>query len=214
LGRNRRLDQVLQALADFPDRDAFRLNIYGQIRDADAVRARVRELQLDSHVSIQGFVTEEKLDAALDAAHMALNLRYPSGGEASGSQLRIWDHALPSLVTRTGWYATLPGDAVAFINPEQEVVELQGQWRAFLADPDRWALMGQQGRRRLEQEHGPVGYVHTLLDFIGSPRRLHSRASAHALAERAGAEMSAWLRRDQAEQVFRPAAEQIRALAL
>jgi glycosyltransferase involved in cell wall biosynthesis len=214
LGRNRRLDQILQALAEFPERDAFRLDIYGRIWDPAAVRARVQKLRLDRYVTLHGFVAEDKLDEALEAAHLALNLRYPSVGEASGGQLRAWDHALPSLVTRTGWYATLPGEAVAFVNPEQEVAELQEHWRTLLADPQRFARMGEAGRRILEREHAPEDYVQTLLDFIGTPEQMRLHASARSLAERVGAEMSAWMSRDQADALLRPAAEQIRALAL
>ncbi|HEY1859534.1 MAG TPA: glycosyltransferase [Gemmataceae bacterium] len=214
LGRNRRLDQILQAFTEFSDRDAFHLDIYGQIWDPVSLRARVQALQLGRHVTLHGFVAEDQLDAALAVAHLALNLRYPSVGEASGSQLRIWDHALPSLVTRTGWYATLPEDSVAFVNPEQEVAELQDHWRTFLADPDHFARMGERGRRMLEQEHAPEAYVETLLDFIGRPQQLGLRASAQALAKRAGAEMSAWMSGDYADDVFRHVAEQIRVLTL
>jgi len=214
LGRNRRLDQILQALAEFPERDAFHLDIYGRIWDPAAVQTRVQELKLNRHVTLHGFVAEEKLDEALDAAHLALNLRFPSVGEASGSQLRAWNHALPSIVSRTGWYATLPEDAVAFANPDQEVAELQEHWRAFLADPAQFAQMGEAGRRILEQQHAPETYVQSLLDFIGTPEHLRLRASARALAERVGTEASTWMSRNSSDDFLRPAAEQIRALAL
>jgi hypothetical protein len=165
-------------------------------------------------VTLHGFVPEETLITALDAAHLALNLRYPSAGEASASQLRIWNHALPSLVTRTGWYASLPEDVVAFVNPEHEVADLQEHWHAFLADPARFAPMGERGRRLLEQDHSPHAYVQTILDFITSPERLRLLASASLLAKRVGTEMSAWLTPTYADDAFRSAAEQIRALAL
>ena len=35
---------------------------------------------------------------------LLINLRYPTMGEASLSQLRIWRHALPSMVTQVGWH--------------------------------------------------------------------------------------------------------------
>jgi glycosyltransferase involved in cell wall biosynthesis len=214
LGRNRRLEQILQALAEFPERDAFRLDIYGSIWDPSAIGTLVRKLHLEQIVTVNGFVPEAKLDAALDAAHLAINLRYPSVGEASGSQLRAWDHALPSIVSRTGWYATLPKEAVAFANPDQEVTELQEHWQALLADPGWFARMGEAGRRILEQEHAPEDYVEALLHFIGAPEQLHLRASAHALAERVGAEINGWMSHDQPDGLLLRAAEQIRALAL
>ena len=60
---------------------------------------RVELLGLRERVTFHGYVSEAELEAALDDADLAVNLRYPTMGEASGSQLRIWDHALPSLVT-------------------------------------------------------------------------------------------------------------------
>src|SRR5262249_17797390 len=155
--------------------------------DPPAIHARVHKLQLGHLVTVHGFVAEKQLDDALDFAHLALNLRYPSFGEASGSQLRIWHHALPSIVSRTGWYATLPEETVAFVDLEQEVAQLQQHWQAFLADPARFQRMGERGRRLLEQDHAPETYVKTLLDFIGSPERLHKRATTQSLAHRAAA---------------------------
>jgi glycosyltransferase involved in cell wall biosynthesis len=212
IGLNRRLEQILQALAQFPDRDAFHFEIFGQLAIQDAVRACVKRLRLSHRVTLNGFVSEEKLDAALDAAHLAINLRYPTMGEASASQLRIWDHALPSLVTPTGWYAQLPEDAVAFVRPDHEVEDLQAHWRAFLADPDRFARMGECGRRHLEELHTPEAYTQTLIDFIRSPRCLHSRATAIHLAKRIGAEMGAWLNDVPPDALLRPFADQIRLL--
>jgi hypothetical protein len=212
IGRNRRLDQILQALAEFPDRDAFHLDIFGQLENPESVRTRLKGSRLTDIVTVHGFVSEEKLNAALDAAHLAVNLRFPSMGEASASQLRIWDHALPSLVTPTGWYALLPEDTVAFVRPDHEVEDLQAHWRGFLADPDRFTRMGERGRLLLEEQHAPEIYVQTLLDFIGSPRCLHSRASAVHLAKRIGAEVGPWLNAIPPDDLLRPVAEQIRVL--
>ena len=55
-------------------------------------------------VKIHGYVRD--LDERLAEADLAVNLRYPSMGEASAAQLRIWDHALPSLVTERGGIAS------------------------------------------------------------------------------------------------------------
>jgi len=46
-------------------------------------------------------------------------------GEASGSQLRIWNAGTPAAVTREGWYAELSEDTVYFIDQESEISQLQ-----------------------------------------------------------------------------------------
>src|SRR5262249_38055921 len=123
-GPNRRLDVLLQTLAEFPARDQFRLDIYGELGDNERVQSWINSRHLEGLVAVHGFVPEAALDTALSRAHLAVNLRYPTMGESSGGQLRIWDHALPSLVTREGWYASLPEDVVAFVRPNHEITDI------------------------------------------------------------------------------------------
>lgn len=194
LGRNRRLEQLLEALAEFPSKEQFRLDIYGQILlDARHLRARIRTLGLKHLVTLHGYVPEDELDEALARAHLAVNLRYPTMGEASGSQLRIWKHALPSLVSRVGWYATLPAGAVAFVEPEREVPDIQKHLKAFLDDPARFAAMGAAGRRLLEEQHTPELYAQAIVDFVSHTQSFRPRLLSSQLAARAGALMSDWL---------------------
>src|SRR5262249_38121569 len=101
-GPNRRLEVLLQALAEFPAREQFHLDIYGQLWARELVLSLISALRLEGLVTVHGFVPEAELDTALARAHLAVNLRYPTMGEASASQLRIWDYALPSLVTPVG----------------------------------------------------------------------------------------------------------------
>ena len=213
IARNRRLDAVLTALAELPEREQFHLHIYGQIWDHNYIHARVDSLDLGQRVTVHGFVPEDELDAALAAAHLAINLRHPTMGEASGSQLRIWNHALPSLVTNTGWYATLPANTVAFVRPEHEVADIQGHLKEFLNDPARLAAMGEQGRRVLTEQHAPEAYVNVLLDLLTSAQRFRPRAVAERIAERAGALMSTWMDVANSEQTLRHVAAEIHTLS-
>jgi glycosyltransferase involved in cell wall biosynthesis len=186
LSRNRRLDEVLEALAAFPHRDQFQLEIYGDIWDRRYVRGRINTLRLKNQVSLRGFVTEEELDGALSSAHLAINLRYPSMGEASGSQLRCWRHGLPTLVTKTGWYATLPEDTVAFVSPENEIEDIQRNLNEFLASPSRFRAMGENGRRILREEHSTESYAAAIVDLVKRSEGYRHRAVATRLAEEAG----------------------------
>src|SRR5262245_1779980 len=88
LGSNRGLPHVLDALAAFPWRDRFTLNVYGNIALRAEADEQIRRLNLGGLVRIHGSVSDTVLDAALDWADLAINLRYPSMGEASHSQLR------------------------------------------------------------------------------------------------------------------------------
>ena len=188
IGRNRRLDVVLNALATFPEREKFNLDIYGAILDEEKkVKAQIRALGLKGLVTLHGFATEPELDAALSQADLAINLRYPTMGEASGSQLRIWAHALPSLVTQVGWYSDLPQDAVAHVRPgEHEIPDIHAHLREFLSDPDSFKRMGESGWQILREQHAPESYADQLLEFVKTVA--HSRAgnTTFSLAETAG----------------------------
>lgn len=212
LGPNRRLDALLESLSQFREREQFRLAIYGDVWEPERLQQRIASLGLDQLVTLHGFVSDADIDAALAAAHLAVNLRYPTMGEASLSQLQIWDHALPSLVTRAGWYATLPPDAVAFVRAEHEWTDVQTHLRAFLADPAAFARMGSNGRRALETRHAPEEYAREIVAFAAETQAFQPRAAAFELAARAGGELRAWLSAGTPADALRRVAEELDAL--
>lgn len=190
---NRRLDAILGALAGLPEKDRFRLHIYGRLWDEGHVRHQIHALGLDEVVTVHGFVPEDELEAALAAAHLAVNLRYPTMGEASVSQLQLFDHALPTLVTQVGWYAGLPANAVAFVRPDHEIEDIRGHLRAFVADPARYAAMGECGRCLLEAEHRPEVYVQALVDLVSLAERWRSYAAVRETYRRVTGELQTWM---------------------
>jgi len=166
---NRRLREVLEAWATFPQRETLQLHVAGEVGDRATWSALAQKQGLAGQITWHGFVSEADLAALLDQADLALNLRYPSMGEASGALLRIWEHALPALVTRTAYYATLPEETVGFVESETEETDLHRHWAAMLADPSPYLEKGQAGRAHLESAHAPDAYVEGLLDFLRGP---------------------------------------------
>jgi glycosyltransferase involved in cell wall biosynthesis len=209
---NRRLEPFLEALAAMPERQRFGLQIFGALWDTAYVQQKIETLGLQKLVTIRGFVPEPELDSALSQAHLAINLRYPTMGEASASQLRIWSHALPTLVTKVGMYADLPASAVAFVRPDHEIDDIQHHLRAFLANPGRFAQMGKSGLETLAAEHSPDVYARSITDFARqvSGTRLHKTACE--LADLAGQTISPWNADATAEIGMRHVAERIHEL--
>ena len=184
LAANRRLPAVIQAVASHPQRAAFHLDIYGVIEDRAGVEAaRLRDGAADC-VTLHGFVADSALDAAIADADLAINLRTPSMGEASGTQLRIWRNATASLVTDEGWYATLPPDTVGFVRPSAEIADIQAHLSTLLAEPERFAAIGRRGRAQLIAEHAPEGYAAAIAQAAAAAPRLMTRAAALTLAGR------------------------------
>jgi glycosyltransferase involved in cell wall biosynthesis len=213
VGKNRRLPSVLQALAGMKRRDDFRLDIYGKLWNGDEAQERIAQVGVRHLVQVHGFVSNAELDAALDAAHLAVNLRHPTMGEASASQLRIWDHALPSLVSPLGGYASLPPDAVSFVRPDHEVSDIQAHLLALIANPASFAEQGRRGRRLLETEHAPERYAAAIVTLASAAQvRRRQLLGAH-LAGRVGVEMGRWLTGREADASYQHVAEEIHRLA-
>lgn len=182
IGPNRRLEAVLEALSVLRGEVEFRFDIMGNVWDPAHVQARIRALDLVDHVELHGFVAEPALDAALAEAHLVFNLRYPTMGEASGSQLRIWNASAAAAVSDLGWYGSLPDETVFKIRPDEEHADLLRLIRAFAANRDMGAAIGCAGRQCLEARHGPARYAAGIAHIAAQTER---DAAAAMLARRA-----------------------------
>jgi len=191
IGPNRRLEQVLEALSSLRHEIDFRFDIIGKVWDPRHVQARLDELGLSGCVHIHGFVPEAELDARLAEAHLVFNLRYPTMGEASGSQLRIWNASAAAVVTDLGWYGSLPEDTAFKIPLEREQEALQDLIRRLHTDRTTGQAIGAAGRARLESHHTPVRYAQAIAhvarrfaeDAIHS---MHARCARDVLAQGTG----------------------------
>lgn len=167
LGPHRKLDSILDALAAHPARDRFRFDVYGRLWDEAHVHSRIDALGLREHVTFHGFVEEAALDRSIAEADMVFNLRYPTIGEASGTQMRIWNAAAPSLVTDHGWFATLADEAVIKVKPGNEARTISDVLSRLAADRYVYDAIGRCGRAILEEKHRPAHYARHLLEFAG-----------------------------------------------
>lgn len=184
IGENRCLPEILQALAEIPDLVSYHLDVIGPLERPEEIAALVRDLGLTEVVTIRGFVSDAELDRALELADLAINLRNPTMGEASGSQLRIWASGLPSLVSDTGWYATLPDDAVFRIAPGAEVAGVREHLIRLRQRPDLYRDAGLNGRATLEERHRPVDYARALISIAERAAPLQAKHSALHLGKR------------------------------
>jgi glycosyltransferase involved in cell wall biosynthesis len=162
-GYNRGLRPFLEAWGKIPEPHRFRLEIMGHVQGRDTLLEVAEHSGVAEYVSIKGFVPEQELTAALDRADLALNLRNPTMGETSSSQLRLWDRALPTMVTRIGWYGEIPTDVVCHIDPGNESEDIQNCLNTFLEDPVPFFEMGQRARQYFEQRHQPAEYAQQLI---------------------------------------------------
>lgn len=189
---HRRLEPLLEVLAGARFRDRFRLDVFGELRQREALERFCAARGLDSRVRFHGSVAENELERALESADLAVNLRDPTHGEASADLLRIWDHALPCLVARAGWYAELDAAAVWFVRPEKEVEDIQDALSRWDENPRDFLTMGRNARCILERDHSPALYVQRLMDVATEAVEFQGPAVAIELAERAESELKSW----------------------
>lgn len=151
LGENRGLDAVCGLLREHPD---LRLHVAGQI-GSPRIRGIVEGMRASGHSIIDhGFVTESKLDDLVRNSDLVANLRNPSMGEVSGSQLRIFAQGGLSVVCETGWYADLPDDAVLKVRPDQMQRELAAIIGRLRQDRRAFDSIRLSGRRYVAGTHG------------------------------------------------------------
>jgi glycosyltransferase involved in cell wall biosynthesis len=212
LGPNRRLPTLLHALAGFPERAQFHLDIYGTIEGAEKIQQLISRLGLSDLVTMHGFVESRALDEALRRTDLVVNLRNPSMGEASGSQLHLWQYGLPSLVTRGAWYETLPENTVAFVRPDHEMEDIHAHLSGYLSDPEKYLELGRNGRRYVAENHSMESYVSGLLEIAARAPEFRARWLARDLARRAASSMNGWCDRTTIKEFIPSVASQIQKL--
>ena len=213
LGPNRRLPVLLRALASFAQRDRFRLDIYGTIDGEEKIQQLISRLGLAQLVTMHGFVHQDDLDEALRRTDLVVNLRNPSMGEASASQLHLWQYGLPALVSRAAWYETLPEETVAFVRPDHEAEDIQAHLAAFLEDPEKYRQLGRNGQRHVTENHSMETYAHSLLDMAKRAPEFRTHWIARDLSQRAALAMNTWCDASTIEAFLPRVAEQIEVLA-
>jgi len=166
-GPNRRLRQFIQAWSETSQPSFFRFSLYGAIDKADEIIALAAEFGLAEFINVVGFVSVKELDDAISASHIALNLRKPTVGETSGSQLRHWATAIPSIVTDIGWYSEQPHDVVIKVSPDREKQDIVSILEKFISGDHPYYEYGMNGYKHLLEEHSIDRYVSRLADFVG-----------------------------------------------
>jgi glycosyltransferase involved in cell wall biosynthesis len=167
-GPNRRLQQFFSAWAKVSQPNFFRLSLYGNIGKVEELLAQAAELGLADFINVVGFVDDEVLDQAIACSHLALNLRNPTMGEASASQLRYWSQGIASVVTDVGWYGELPDNVVLKVSPDSEQEELIYIMENILSGKQGLLDIGAAGRQYLQSHHSVGRYIDSMSRFLPS----------------------------------------------
>lgn len=107
-------------------------------------------------VTLCGRVGFDDLLRYMVAVDVAVNLRWPSGGETSGTLMRLLGLGKAVVVTNAGSFAELPDGCCARVDVDwTEAETLLGTLRLLAAEPGLRRAMGEQARRHLAKVHAP-----------------------------------------------------------
>ena len=163
IGQNRCLDMICELIRGRTD---VRLHLAGQIGPPELQEA-IAALKRDGCPIIDhGFVEEEALDALIRESDLVLNLRHPTMGEVSGSQLRIFANGGLSVVCDTGWYGGLPEETVHKIKPDRIRRDLSGLIDQIVQDPAAFEGMRCAAHAYVKREHGLDRFAEAFTRFL------------------------------------------------
>lgn len=190
LAPNRGLPSILTAIAESPHRNKISLTVGGEIQRRPDIEAQIRDLQIKDQVKITGFLEESALFDLLAASDVAVNLRNPTMGEASHSQLYLWAFRLPTLVSNTGWYAEQAEDVAVKCDTSNEVRDIKEFLARAIEQPETLLEIGRRGRDWVVANHSASGYADDIVDFASKVGRLPPWTLAKRFAARASQSLS------------------------
>ena len=130
-----------------------KLILVGEPHPDFPLEAAIRSMGLSSHVRILGFVPIADFEGYLAACDIALNLRYPTVGESSGTLLRALGLGRASLVSGVGSFQELPDDVCVKIpvgpGEEDQIFEYLN---LFVSRPEVARALGERARDYVARE--------------------------------------------------------------
>lgn len=160
----KRTDVVISTLAS-PELAGVHLMVAGEVASILELEKKAAEAGVSDRVHLLGFLPFDQFEAAIAAADVCLNLRYPTAGETSASLLRILAIGRPAVVSDYAQSAELPDHGVVKVpvgEGESEVLirELAG----LLSDPARLIELGEAARRHVAENHRPEAAAQAVVD--------------------------------------------------
>jgi glycosyltransferase involved in cell wall biosynthesis len=174
---HKRLEPVLEAFAALrAERPGAVFLVCGEVSPHYDLAARIAERGADG-VRVTGRLEPGRFRAAMCACDVAVNLRYPTGGETSASLLALLAAGTPALVSDLGSFGELPDGVVAKVPiDEHETAHLVELLRRLAADTELRRALGAAARRYVERDHAvgdtAAAYVRFLREVAAAPRTL------------------------------------------
>lgn len=123
--------------------------------------------ELAPGVTVVGRTELDRFLLYMLAADVAVNLRYPSAGETSGTLIRLLGMGKPVIVSHTGAFSEIPDDCCAKIDLDETEEDLLAAVLVRLAtDEPLRRRMGENARRQMATHHTLEGSARAYADFV------------------------------------------------
>lgn len=133
-----------------------RLLLVGPVPDPDALSSRLERLGVAGRTVVTGRVPFAELAAHMEAADVAVHLRYPSARETSAALLRLLGQGRPVIVSDLEHLADLPDVVVMRADPTDEEGAVTRALLSLAGHPEARARLGARAREFVRAEHAPA----------------------------------------------------------
>jgi glycosyltransferase involved in cell wall biosynthesis len=174
--RAKRLDVALRAFARIAEREPRAVFVVvGEVSKEYDMASLVPEA-LRPRVVLTGRPPLDAFVAYMTAADLAVNLRWPSAGEASGALLRLLGLGKPVIVTDVGSFAELPDGCVAKVPADETEEEvLLAYLERLTTDAELRRRLGDNARRHVEAhnrvDRAAARHAEAIRALIAAPAR-------------------------------------------
>lgn len=142
--------------------------LVGQVSSTVDLAGLIAKVGLpDNAVQITGRVPLDEFLRYMIATDIAVNLRYPTSGETSGSVTRLLGLGVPTIVSDVGAFSELPDDVCAKVPVDAwEEETLVAILEALTVDDELRRAMGANARRHVRAHHTLEGSAQAYATFL------------------------------------------------
>ena len=183
VNQNKRVEFVIRAIGGSDIlRNCCRYHVVGLVTDQERARLRaIAQAVSFNELEITGEVSNEILQAQIEAADVICCLRWPvfEGGSASAVEAML--SGRPIIVTDAGFYRDLPDDLVFKVDRRQELDSLTTQLTRLIADPSLRFRVGAEAAAWAKLAFSGETYIARLVPLLKEVARLRPmlRTAAH-----------------------------------
>ena len=169
---NKRIAQVIEAIGQENQLSKhIKYTVAGGLDNSPYVaelEALIKRYHLEDQVLLNGYTTNQELEAFYQAADILINLRNPALEGASWSLVEQMYTGKPIIVSNTGFYGEIPSDCVYPISADtsQEVTEIRKALCWMVEHWDQALEIGQNAYHCAKTSFSPKQYAENVADFL------------------------------------------------